>query len=111
MVGIRRGGFRPLPCSAHTDTDASLPGPDGSPLVARALAIGQPVIVVTLNYRLGVLGFIYSQKLLADAATQTDVPEHGRSTANLALLDIGMAMQWVGAGASPLARRCPSLTR
>ncbi|CAK7208947.1 hypothetical protein SCUCBS95973_000285 [Sporothrix curviconia] len=68
---------------------------DGSPLVARSVDFGHPVIVVTLNYRLGVLGFVHSQKLLEDAAKQEDVPEHCRSTANLALLDISMAFSWI----------------
>lgn len=68
---------------------------DGTPLASRSLDIGHPVIVVTLNYRLGVLGFIHSQQLLVDAATQVDVPEHFRSTGNLALLDISMAFAWV----------------
>ena len=70
--------------------------PDGTPLVARSIDIGHPVIVVTVNYRLGVLGFIHSRQLLEDAATQVDVPGHCRSTANLALLDISMAFAWVG---------------
>jgi carboxylesterase type B len=68
---------------------------DATPVVERSLDIGHPVILVTLNYRLGVLGFIHSAQLQADAAKQEDIPPHFRSTGNLALLDTYMAFKWV----------------
>lgn len=68
---------------------------DGTHLVSRSLDIGHPTIVVTINYRLGVLDFIHSKRLLEDASAQTDLPEHFRSTGNLALLDTSTALTWI----------------
>ena len=68
---------------------------DASELVARSVRIGSPLIVVTFNYRLGVLGHLHSRELAADAALQKDLPEHFRSTANLGLLDSFRAFEWV----------------
>ncbi|KAH8805133.1 Alpha/Beta hydrolase protein [Xylogone sp. PMI_703] len=68
---------------------------DGSELVARSVRIGSPLIVVTCNYRLGVLGYLHSRELALDAAKQEDVPSEFRSTGNLGLLDTYMAFQWV----------------
>ncbi|KAL1889489.1 hypothetical protein Sste5346_008867 [Sporothrix stenoceras] len=87
MVWVHGGAFR----SGAGGVDLY----DGTPLVSRSLDIGRPVVVVTLNYRLGVLGFIHSKQLLDDAAAQTDLPEHFRSTGNLALLDISVAFSWI----------------
>ena len=68
---------------------------DASELVARSVRIGSPLIVVTCNYRLGVLGFLHSRQLALDAAGQEEIPTHFRSTANLGLLDTYMAFEWV----------------
>lgn len=68
---------------------------DGSPLVRRGLAIGKPTVVVTINYRVGVLGFLHSRQLAASAATQLDVPPTFRSTANLGLVDCKYAFDWL----------------
>jgi Carboxylesterase family len=58
------------------------------------MRINSPIIVVTCNYRLGVLGFLHSRELALDAALQDDVPRHFRSTANLGLLDVYKAFEW-----------------
>ena len=62
--------------------DAEDPGYDGS-----SLAAGQNVIVVTLNYRLGPLGFLSSQALATEEGAAV-APSFG-------LLDQRAALQWV----------------
>ncbi len=57
--------------------------------------LGSPLIVVTFNYRVGVLGHIHSRELAHDASKQLDCPQNFRSTANLGLLDSHMAFRWV----------------
>ncbi|KAH8819383.1 Alpha/Beta hydrolase protein [Xylogone sp. PMI_703] len=68
---------------------------DGTEIVARSIILGSPVIVVTINYRLGALGYLHSRELAADAAKQDDVPPVFRSTANLGLVDAYTAVEWV----------------
>ncbi|OAA61816.1 Carboxylesterase, type B [Niveomyces insectorum RCEF 264] len=70
---------------------------DGTPLVRRSLAIGSPVVVVTINFRVGVLGFLHSKELAESAAKQLDVPAAFRSTANLGLVDAKYAFDWIKA--------------
>ena len=62
--------------------DAHDPGYDGS-----ALAAGQGVVVVTMNYRLGPMGFLSSQALAAEEGVAV-APTAG-------LLDQRAALQWV----------------
>ncbi|CAK7228632.1 hypothetical protein SBRCBS47491_006972 [Sporothrix bragantina] len=64
-------------------------------LVRRSLDIGSPVIVVTINYRLGVLGFLHSKELAASEADNNGVPPEFRSTANLDLVDCKYAFDWL----------------
>ncbi|CAK7231488.1 hypothetical protein SCUCBS95973_007935 [Sporothrix curviconia] len=68
---------------------------DGTSLVRRGLEIGSPVVFVTINYRLGVLGFLHSKELAASEANSNDVPPEFRSTANLALVDCKYAIDWL----------------
>ncbi|CAK7199408.1 hypothetical protein SEUCBS139899_002088 [Sporothrix eucalyptigena] len=68
---------------------------DGTPLVRRSLENNAPVIVVTINYRLGVLGFFHSKELAASEAYNSDIPPEFRSTANLALVDCKYAFNWL----------------
>ncbi|KUJ07785.1 alpha/beta-hydrolase [Mollisia scopiformis] len=68
---------------------------DASNIVARSVTIGSPLIVVTFNYRLGVLGFLHSRELALDAQFQSNVPSEFRSTANLGILDTFRAFEWV----------------
>lgn len=68
---------------------------DGTQLVRRGLVTEAPVIVVTINYRLGVLGFLHSTELVASEAGNEDVPPQFRSAANLALVDCKYALDWL----------------
>ena len=68
---------------------------DGSNLVARSVQIGKPVILVTINYRVGVFGFLASKQLLEDSARQVDLPAVFRSSGNLGILDTYRAFEWV----------------
>jgi hypothetical protein len=40
---------------------------DGNFLVKRSLEIGRPIIIVTINYRLNVFGFLSSRELVEEA--------------------------------------------
>ena len=68
---------------------------DASAIVARSVQLGTPIIVVTFNYRVGILGYFHSAELQHDSSKQTDVPPHFRSSGNLALLDAYSAFEWV----------------
>ncbi|KAK7045834.1 hypothetical protein VNI00_007248 [Paramarasmius palmivorus] len=58
---------------------------NGVPLVARSVERDTPVMVVTINYRLGPLGFPQSEAAIKDA------------TVNLGLKDMLAALQWIKA--------------
>lgn len=76
MVWIHGGGF----CSGS-----------GSQLMYRGknLAVGGDMIVVTLNYRLGVLGFLHLDKSLPRTSDES------APASNLGLRDIVAALQWI----------------
>ncbi|KAI0053158.1 alpha/beta-hydrolase [Auriscalpium vulgare] len=59
---------------------------DGGALVQSSVRMGKPIILVTMNYRLGLLGFAASPKLAADG-------EDG--IGNYGLRDQRRAMEWV----------------
>ncbi|KIM95827.1 hypothetical protein OIDMADRAFT_133653 [Oidiodendron maius Zn] len=68
---------------------------DGTELARRSIKLNMPMIVVTFNYRVGILGYLHSCKLAEKVSMQTDIPLCFRSTANLGLLDAHMAFDWV----------------
>lgn len=55
----------------------------GSIWVEESIKRGQPIIVVTVNYRVGGYGFLGGKELLADGST------------NLGMLDQRLGLQWV----------------
>jgi carboxylesterase type B len=69
---------------------------DASEIVARSVRLGSPVIVVTFNYRLGVLGFLHSRELALDAQSQSGIPPEFRATGNLGIVDTYRVFEWVG---------------
>ncbi|KAI3608436.1 extracellular triacylglycerol lipase precursor [Moniliophthora roreri] len=77
LLWIHGGGF--------LAGSGSRPGYDGSSLVRRSLERGTPIIVMTINYRLGPLGF--PQGLEAASL--------GHEVLNLGLRDSLVALQWV----------------
>jgi carboxylesterase type B len=56
---------------------------DGSVLIPESVSQGKPMILVTVNYRLGAFGFLGGNQVLEDGA------------ANLGLLDQRMGLEWV----------------
>lgn len=77
MVSIHGGG--------HTIGSGSMPVYDGS-----SLADCQDVVVVSVNHRLGALGYLYLEDVLG---------EKYRSSSNAGNLDLVLALQWVRANA------------
>jgi para-nitrobenzyl esterase len=61
---------------------------DPTRMVAASVAMGRPVIVVSINYRLGGLGFMGSAALAAE-------PGANGSSGNYGILDQILALQWV----------------
>ncbi|CAK7214693.1 hypothetical protein SEUCBS140593_002271 [Sporothrix eucalyptigena] len=61
---------------------------DGNHLVARSVALEQPIVVVTINYRLGLLGFLTSREIECEAltASESHVCNQGSNDQKLALL-------------------------
>ncbi|EPS43655.1 hypothetical protein H072_2358 [Dactylellina haptotyla CBS 200.50] len=56
---------------------------DGSSWVSSSVTRGQPIIMVTVNYRVGGFGFMPGKEILADGSS------------NLGLLDQRLGLQWV----------------
>ncbi|TAQ84606.1 hypothetical protein B7494_g7073 [Chlorociboria aeruginascens] len=56
---------------------------DGTSLVAASITMGQPIVFVAVNYRVGGFGFMPGAEILADGSS------------NLGLLDQRLGLQWV----------------
>ena len=56
---------------------------DGVPWIEDSIALGEPVIMVTVNYRLGGFGYLPGKEVLADGS------------ANLGQLDQRLALKWI----------------
>ncbi|KAK8141553.1 hypothetical protein G3M48_010322 [Beauveria asiatica] len=63
---------------------------DGQYLVARSMQTQQPVLVVGINYRLGMLGFFSSEELRQEARDRGE-----KGYANLGFHDQRLALHWV----------------
>jgi para-nitrobenzyl esterase len=55
--------------------------------------VAQGVVVVTVNYRIGALGFLAHPALSAEAAATS--PDHTASSGNYGIMDQQLALQWV----------------
>ncbi|BFZ63214.1 hypothetical protein YB2330_004334 [Saitoella coloradoensis] len=63
---------------------------DGTPLVKHSIDNGNPIVYITINYRLGIQGFMFSQDLI------TDGEECGEGGAgNYGLWDQRTALEWI----------------
>ncbi|EXJ58735.1 hypothetical protein A1O7_06165 [Cladophialophora yegresii CBS 114405] len=68
----------------------STAGYKGAPLVHMSLGMGQPIVVVTMNFRLGAFGFLASADLEEDNRAAGD-----RGVGNYGIHDQIVALQWV----------------
>ncbi|KAJ9604172.1 hypothetical protein H2200_011006 [Cladophialophora chaetospira] len=62
---------------------------DGTNLVRSSIALGAPIIVVSINYRVGPLGFLASDELVAYNR------QHNEPAGNYGLHDQRQALEWV----------------
>ncbi|KAI1755789.1 alpha/beta-hydrolase [Xylaria castorea] len=76
LVWIYGGGFF---AGSSADPQYNLSG-----IVRVSQASGQPIIAVSINYRIGVLGFLQSPQVLAEGSS------------NAGLLDQRLALAWIG---------------
>ncbi|GJJ78758.1 hypothetical protein EMPS_11117 [Entomortierella parvispora] len=99
-------GAKPVPVMSWVHGGACRDGSNGTPLydarnvVKRSIQLNQPVIVVALNYRLNVFGFLASKELEEElqeeiASSSEPVPEYDQSVGNWGLMDQKMAFEWV----------------
>lgn len=72
MVWIHGGGF--------------VAGAGSEPRYTNSLLVGKGVVLVTINYRLGVFGFLTSEEL---------AKENGGHAGNYGLMDMAAALRWV----------------
>lgn len=56
---------------------------DGTNIIKTSIELGQPIIYVAVNYRLGGYGFLHGKELAAEGGT------------NLGLRDQRLGMEWV----------------
>ncbi|CAK7216753.1 hypothetical protein SCUCBS95973_002913 [Sporothrix curviconia] len=68
---------------------------DGNHLVARSMRLGRPIIVVAINYRLGVLGFLTSREIEAEARAAAAHAGGPAAIRNQGLNDQKLALGWI----------------
>ncbi|KAI8600269.1 Carboxylesterase [Dissophora ornata] len=88
MVWIHGGGFK--------DGSNAMELYNASNLVARSVnAVGHPVIVVVINYRLNYFGFLSSPELVVDIQADKRLSPNEKGVGNWGLLDQKIALEWV----------------
>ncbi|KAF9922988.1 hypothetical protein FBU30_006891 [Linnemannia zychae] len=92
MVWIHGGAFRV--------GSNCIPLYDARSFVSHSVRLNQPVIVVAINYRLSVFGYLASKELQQEMdefvrTSPTPVPEYNQSIGNWGLQDQKLAFEWV----------------
>ncbi|KAG0054305.1 hypothetical protein BGZ83_011510 [Gryganskiella cystojenkinii] len=99
-------GAKPVPVMTWLHGGAFRDGSNGvilynaSNMVKKSVELNQPVIIVTVNYRLNVFGFLASRELEQDmkeyvASSPEPVSEYNQSIGNWGLMDQKLAFEWV----------------
>ncbi|KAF9313037.1 hypothetical protein BG003_005676 [Podila horticola] len=91
MVWVHGGALR--------DGSNGLPLYDASNLVQRSTQLGRPTIVLSINYRVNVFGFLASKELQEDASeyakANPSVSAYDQSVGNWGFMDMKLAFEWV----------------
>ncbi|KIW74924.1 hypothetical protein Z517_11695 [Fonsecaea pedrosoi CBS 271.37] len=81
FVWIHGGGFN----NGDNTTEFN-----GNHLVRRSMDLGRPIVIVTLNYRLNVFGFLSSREIVQEAKSLDEVP-----ILNQGLNDQRIGLEWI----------------
>ncbi|KAF9334239.1 hypothetical protein BG006_002488 [Podila minutissima] len=91
MVWVHGGALR--------DGSNGLPLYDASNLAQRSAQLGRPTIVLSINYRVNVFGFLASKELQEDAVeyikATPGVSTYDQSVGNWGFMDVKLAFEWV----------------
>ncbi|KAG0371050.1 Alpha/Beta hydrolase protein [Gamsiella multidivaricata] len=81
---------------AYRDGSNAVPLYNASNFVHHSILLHQPVIVIAINYRVNVFGFLASQELIHDiSSTSSDLPPYDQSVGNWGLMDQKLAFEWI----------------
>ncbi|KAG0054304.1 hypothetical protein BGZ83_011509 [Gryganskiella cystojenkinii] len=91
---------KPIPVMTWIHGGGFCDGSNGMALYARSVELDQPVIVVCVNYRVNVFGFLASWELEQDmkefiASTPEPVSDYYQSIGNWGLQDQRLAFDWI----------------
>ncbi|KAF8937525.1 hypothetical protein BGZ58_002556, partial [Dissophora ornata] len=85
---------------ANRDGSNAVPLYNASNFVQHSILLNQPVIVVAVNYRVNIFGFLASKELVQDmqeyvAANPAPISPYSQSVGNWGLMDQKLAFEWV----------------
>ncbi|KAF8937526.1 Alpha/Beta hydrolase protein [Dissophora ornata] len=85
---------------ANRDGSNAVPLYNASNFVQHSIQLNQPMIIVAVNYRVNMFGFLASKELVKDmqeyaAASPTPISPYDQSVGNWGLMDQKLAFEWV----------------